>query len=206
MPKTNPLTEDQRVSILDMFHEGATRRDIALAHGVSVAVVSKIVKEAGYQFPGNNGTQAATLAAQLDLADWHERKAGELYDQESEMLKRANARVQKRSTRRSGGPQTQLKEIREAAAITDEILRLHDEARRHMESAERMRHAVRLREMPDEDWPHTLAMAWQRGNHGSMSKAEAEAITTEFRRRKSSLHPMIHESIKYELWKLREGQ
>lgn len=73
-----PLTDEQRASILEMHSEGATRRDIALAHGVSTGVVSKVVHAAGRTFPGNNGTRAGTLVRQSDLADWHDQQAVEL--------------------------------------------------------------------------------------------------------------------------------
>jgi len=197
--KTTPLTDDQRASILDMFHEGATRRDIATAHGVSAGVVSKIVHAAGYSFPGNNGTRAATLARQLDLAVWHEQQAAELEHQANDLDAEILSTLERERDHR-----------RLYAALTGagsrQADKLRDRAAEHAQKAERLRHAARLRDMPDEDWPHVLAMAEQAARRGRLPKPYRDALAAEFRRRRDGLDELTWARIRWELEKVRQGR
>lgn len=62
-----------------------------------------------------------------------------------------------------------------------------------------MRYAAVLREMPDEDWPHTLRGAAVQESRGRLEKWEAEALTAEFRRRRPGLDPLVLALIDAEL-------
>lgn len=194
-----PLTDEQRASILEMHAEGATRRDIALAHGVSTGVVSKIVHAAGGTFPGNNGTRAGTLVRQLDLADWHDLRAVDL---EAEALALDAAMITAAEAASSSAKMM--------AALTGPESRRADQyrrqAREHEEAAKRMRYAALLREMPDEDWPHVLVGIVQAASRGRLSKWEQEAVDTEFRRRRPGLDPFVLALIEAELATLKREQ
>lgn len=187
-----PLTDEQRASILEMHAEGATRREIALAHGVSTGVVSKVVHAAGGTFPGNNGTRAGTLTRQLDLADWHDQRAVDLEAQALDLL---NATI--------AAAEATADPLRLGAALTGPVSRKADrlrlQAAEHAEAGQRMRYAAQLREMPDEDWPHVLAGMALAESRGRLSRWEREAVDAEFRRRRPGFSPFVLALIDAEL-------
>lgn len=181
-PAHKPLPDDVRASILDMHAEGATRRDIALAHGVSTGVVSKIVHAAGLTFPGNNGTRAATLARQLDLADWHDQKALELDEREGELLTQMVAM----DPRATGKAMAEWEQVTVAA-------------RKHREAAQRARYAATLRDMPDADWPGLLSGIALQDERRRLKPWEWEVVSTEFMRRAAGVGALTLAEIDTEL-------